>query len=76
MRPVFGSIATTDPCSFPSASYAACCTFGSRVSSTEAPFGSCPVKVRVMLSKNWVPLVPVSTSFMESSRPVDPWPSV
>ena len=52
MAPVFGSSATTAPCRFPSASQAACCTFGSIVVSIAAPFGFCPVRIAFNWSRN------------------------
>ena len=65
-----GSIATTAPRWFPSASYAAFCTFGSMVSCTEAPFGSWPVTMFCSRSRTWLDAVPASCAFSAPSMPV------
>ena len=68
--PVFGWMATTAPRWLPSASYAAFCTFGSIVSCTEAPFGSCPVTMFCRRSSTWSDEVPASWAFSAPSMPV------
>ena len=70
MRPVFGSIAMTAPCSPPRASKAAFCTAALRLSSTFAPRGGCPVKMRSMRAMNCSPPLPESAPFSACSMPV------